>query len=285
MQVKSQRGFSLLELMAAVAVLLVISAAAFSLLNYFQKNYTSNQLSADMHSGVRGAIELISQELTQAGLINSSGVANTSLTSSVVSSGNSQNVAVGNAGLFYAGERVSVDTGVNAEVVQVINVDSTGNKITGIFTQNHTTGAPVYATGVIGNGVTVSPGTLDILGDVNADGSLYLVEYVCDPATGTLSRSATPVSQANKNPGQALVTSVKGCSFSASTAAVNGVSYVTDVALTLTVQTAQIDPQTGMHGVMMSTFDLSPRNITAAMALAQAGQTVRLQPAPSPLPQ
>jgi len=282
MSTRSQCGFSLLELMVAVALLLIISAAAFTLTNYFQKNYTSNQMKADMQSGVRGAVELLSQELTQAGLINSAGIANTLLSAAALASGNPQSVAVGNASLFYAGENVTVDTGSSAELVRLTGVDPSGNRITGMFAQNHAAGAPVYASGVIGQGVAVSPTTLDIVGDMNADGSLYLVEYVCDPnTTQTLSRSATPITQAGKNPAQTLVTSVTGCSFSSSTTSVNGISYVTNVSLTLTVQTALRDPQTGTYAEASNTFDLSPPNIAAAVALAQEGQTARLQATPS----
>jgi len=289
MKTRAQRGFSFLELMTAVALLLVISAAAFSLTNYFQKNYTANQMKADMHSGVRGAVELMSQELAQAGLLNSvDGIADTSLAAADLSSGNPQAVGVGNASLFYVGENVQVGTGATSETVQITAIDTNANKITGIFTQNEPAGAPVYATGVIGQGITVTSTTLDLVGDINGDGSLYLVEYVCNPSStgGTLTRSATPVSQASKNAADVLVTAVTGCSFSSSTTPVNGVNYVTNIGLTITVQTAQVDPQTHQYIQMTKSYlDLSPRNIAGAVALANAGQNARLQATPSPLPQ
>src|SRR6059036_3457578 len=63
-----ERGVSLLEFMASVVVLLVLTSGVFKTLNYAQKIYQRTELNADMHDSVRSAIDLATQEIGQAGL-------------------------------------------------------------------------------------------------------------------------------------------------------------------------------------------------------------------------
>src|SRR5438067_3110227 len=65
---KSQ-GFSLLELMVSIAVLVTICGALFSALFAYQKTYASEMLKADMRLGVQGAAETLAQEIGQAGAV------------------------------------------------------------------------------------------------------------------------------------------------------------------------------------------------------------------------
>lgn len=66
-------------------------------------------------------------------------------------------------------------------------------------------------------------------------------------------------------------------------------TYTTNISLTLTVQTAQKDPQTQQYLTMTKSFlDLSPRNINGAYQLAlnaQGGRTLARPTTPSWLPQ
>jgi len=55
-----------------MAILLVVAGGIFSSLNYYQKSYDSTMLKADMHAGVRGAAELMAQEIGQAGTVPAS---------------------------------------------------------------------------------------------------------------------------------------------------------------------------------------------------------------------
>src|SRR5437667_223147 len=66
-------GFSLLELMASVSIMMVIMGAIFSMIDYYQKAYGRNQLKADMYENVRGVAELMAQEIGQAGLVDLTG--------------------------------------------------------------------------------------------------------------------------------------------------------------------------------------------------------------------
>src|SRR5215470_13523596 len=69
MKANSDKGFSLLEMLISLIILLIASGAAFRALAYYQRSYGSSQLRADMHMGVRSALELMAQEVNQAGLL------------------------------------------------------------------------------------------------------------------------------------------------------------------------------------------------------------------------
>src|SRR5678809_1576029 len=67
MAVRNDHGFSLLEALIAVAVLLLLFSAAMPALNQTMMfNRTVGDLS-EMHGSVRGATELMQQEIGQAG--------------------------------------------------------------------------------------------------------------------------------------------------------------------------------------------------------------------------
>jgi hypothetical protein len=73
--------------------------------------------------------------------------------------------------------------------------------------------------------------------------------------------------------------------FTYSTATAAGFTFATNVGLTLTTQTSDPDPQTGSYDTMTKSFlNLSPRNVVAGLALAQAGLTAPLEPTPPGLP-
>ena len=68
---KNESGFSLLELLASISILLVIAAGVFSALSYYLGAYQRTQLTVDMHDTTRSAIDLMTQEIGQAGLLSS----------------------------------------------------------------------------------------------------------------------------------------------------------------------------------------------------------------------
>jgi len=75
-------------------------------------------------------------------------------------------------------------------------------------------------------------------------------------------------------------TSVTPC-FSYQTETVNGTVYVTDVAITLTVQTQQVDPITKQfQKETKALLNVSPRNVVNVWELAAIGLFNRVQPMP-----
>src|SRR4051812_9908306 len=67
MNSSSERGFSLIELLVATCVLLVVMGVVMTALNQTTKQQQTIWNRTEMHSGVRGATELMQQEVGQAG--------------------------------------------------------------------------------------------------------------------------------------------------------------------------------------------------------------------------
>ena len=63
---------------------------------------------------------------------------------------------------------------------------------------------------------------------------------------------------------------------------INGLQYVLDVAITLTVQTQQIDPITRKYQTeTKALLNVSPRNVLNTAQLAGIGAGYRVQPTPA----
>jgi prepilin-type N-terminal cleavage/methylation domain-containing protein len=224
-------GFSLLEMMISVAVLFVIAGGAFSAMVYSQKSYQGTSQRVYMHAGVRGAAELMAQEIGQAG-----------------------------AGPYSGTGEVGV-----------------------------------YPTGIY----SVSATTLSLYGDMNSDGNLWYIQYVCDGTTNhTLTRSATCFqgSGGGCTVSSTLATAVTlvdnvyanpggtNC-FQSSTTTAGSYTIVSQILFTITVQTPYVDPQTGSYVTMTkSLLNLAPRNMMSAIELANVGMTNRLLSTPTSLP-
>jgi prepilin-type N-terminal cleavage/methylation domain-containing protein len=147
------------------------------------------------------------------------------------------------------------------------------------------------------NGSTCN--TLKLYGDINGNGSFIYVEYACVPGTssspGYLYRNevTSPLTATSKPAVSASVVLLNNVlanpgsapcfSYQTSTGA-SGNTYVLNVAITLTVQTQQKDPQTGSYQEeTKALLNVSPRNIFDAWELdsALAHSLQRVQPMPT----
>lgn len=282
-------GFSLLELLISLATLLIVSGSAFEVLSYYQKAYLSTEMRADVHSGIRAALALMTQEVTQAGLLASS---QKTVHSAVSKNVNAQSVSLDPSTTdIFDGEKVMVDTGSSQEIVSVTS--HTSSSITGIFTKDHNAGTIVTAVGMFPEGILPSSSDteLRLLGDLNGDGTLAYAWYDCDPTTGNLSRSVNKFSALpNVSPPQLLMDHVVAnpngapC-FQYITTTVRGFTFTTGVAITITVQTSTNDPRTGTFAtVTESLLNVSPRNVLAGLENARTNLRTRLQPTPTNIP-
>lgn len=177
------------------------------------------------------------------------------------------------------------------------------------------TGYPMFPAGypygnAPGNG---SSGTvLKLFGDINGDGHMIYVEYTCVPGTpqapGFLYRNqvnfwdlpVVPALDPSKivltgvvaNPPNPAGAAVPCFSYQLQTregvnAAAKDMTFVTDVAVTLTVQTQNPDPQTplinGQPNYQTETkalLNVSPRNVFNAFEFAELDYLNRIQPTP-----
>jgi prepilin-type N-terminal cleavage/methylation domain-containing protein len=288
------RGFSLLEVMAGLGILLLITGAVFSLLAGHQKTTQSEHLKDDMYQGLRGALELMTQEVGQAGLMSLPGNPGPTLSAPVVASPVEQTVPVSSIASMFVGQKLLIDSGPAEELVTLTGVSASPPQIAGIFGKTHTGGALVSALGVFSDGVmTSSTATqLRIFGDIHADGSLVYVRYDCNAAAGTLTRSLATISPwtASADDPSVLLTNLVpnpggAACFEITTASAGTYTFVTNVAITLSVRTTAPDPQTGEHLYLTRSLrNLAPRNLLIGWELANRSHTSRLQPTPLNLP-
>lgn len=293
---RSEGGFSLIELMISVAVLMIVSSSVLN--GVFNLTKVSGMVSnrSEMHSGVRNATELLQQEVGQAGRVSLPDSQNPITLGAPVAAGGAT-VGVTSAAGMFVNEQLVIDTGANEETVTLTGVNTGTNQVTATFANAHAAGAHVAARGGFASGVvppSVANGStgsvLKIFGDVNGDGRMVYVEYRCDTAAGNLYRQSVAFDAAAKpalTAADALLNNIavnpdgSPC-FTYQQHTVNGTAFVVDVAITLTVRTAQKDPITGLFQTeTKALLNVSPRNVFNVWQLAGLGISNRVQPTPA----
>jgi type II secretory pathway pseudopilin PulG len=215
----SESGFSLVELLVATCIFLTITAIVASALKQITQSQSTIWNRTQMHSGVRGATELLQQEVGQAGRVATPAPITTN--QAIVGAGTG-NCNPSQPGQFLPGPPVVPATpisvssvqglwatngtlpasyvlittmdGPNRETTPVWKVDNSVNPptITACFNNNHPAGITLMALGGFGNGIVPPNGVangstgsvLKMFGDINGDGNMVYVEYTCD-ANGT----------------------------------------------------------------------------------------------------
>jgi prepilin-type N-terminal cleavage/methylation domain-containing protein len=324
----AQSGFSLIELMVAMAIMLLISGAAVTALLKMGTTQATIWNRTQMHSGIRGATEVLQQEVGQAGrtaLPNSltlgGAVSAGSATIAVQCASTCASGTTAVSGIF-AGEELTIDAGCAdtanpctslQEVVAVTAVDTSTNSITATFANHHNSGASVqtfggFSAGVIPPDNATDPSVsyvngstdkiLKLFGDINSDGNMVYIEYTCDTTSGNLYRNSMAFDTATKlraTASQILLSNIASnpngtpCfKYQTQNVVINGVTtyFVTDVAVTLTVNTQVIDPVTKVkQQETKALLNVSPRNVFSAWNLATIGvpddTTERVQPIPA----
>jgi prepilin-type N-terminal cleavage/methylation domain-containing protein len=330
----SESGFSLIELLVATCIFLVITGIVGTALRQITNSQTTIWNRTQMHSGVRGATELLQQEVGQAGRVAMPG---TPATPGAITT--NPGVVIAGAGVgvcnpsqpdfmavtvpvssvkgLYATAGASPASyiflttldGANRETVPVYSVDTAANTIFACFNNPHLPGTTLMALGGFATGIVPPNGiangstgnVLKMYGDINGDGDMVYVEYTCDTATGSthkLYRNVMAFNAAIKPPlsdALVLLSNVMDnpggtpCFTYQTTPAappiiVNGqaVVFVLDVAITLTVQTQQIDPITKQFQMeTKALLNVSPRNVYSAWQLANYGYTDHIQSTPA----
>lgn len=287
---RSQAGFSLTEALIATAVLLLLFSSALPALKQTTMFSRTVGDSSEMHGSVRGATELLQQEIGQAGRV---AIPATRTLSAAVAKGTATATLNSTDG-FFVGAQVVVGTGEQQETVTLTALTST--TVTGVFALDHVANEPVQIRGGFASGVVPPAMTngstgnvLKIYGDINDDGSMVYVEYTCDLTAKKLYRNVMAWNAASKPPvteGMALLNNVIAnpggapC-FTYQTQIVLGTTFVTGVAVTLSVQSQQKDVYSKQYQQATKTLlNVSPRNIFLVWTMASIGITNRLQPMP-----
>ncbi len=331
-RIRSESGFSLMELLVATALLLIVSSIVTTALMQMTQAQTTIWNRTEMHSGIRGATELLQQEVGQAGRIALSATvslnaavtaaascdpgtpATNAVTVAVVSKDASGSVVTSVnginplSGIFAAGgaspayELLTTLDGDNQEVVKIASVDVAGSTITACFTKAHASGAVLgtlgaFATGIIPPTgiVNGSSGTvLKLYGDIMGDGNMVYIEYTCDTTSHNLYRNVMAYNAGSKpalTNSQILLSNIidnpggAPCfTYQTTTLLAQGTpfTFVLDVAVTLTVQTQQLDPVTKNYQTeTKALLNVSPRNVFSAWEMVGLGYTDHIQSTPA----
>jgi prepilin-type N-terminal cleavage/methylation domain-containing protein len=296
-----QAGFSIIELMVALTILLAVSGVVMG--GLMQMSYTQGTITnrSEMHASVRSATELLQQEIGQAGRISLPTAGPTKITTPInvvdPSSGLTLSVTLDSATGVFNGMLLVVDASDKEETVAVSNLNTTTRTFTGTFHVSHAANAKVQVSGAFASGIvpttTINGSTGSILklyGDVNDDGNMVYVEYKCDTAAGKLYRNSMTYDAVSKpllNDSLVLLPNIQSnpdgtpC-FTYQQQTVGTDTYVTNVAVTLTVQTELKDPKTKQYQQeTKALLNVSPRNVFEGWQLASAGIKNRIQPMPA----
>jgi prepilin-type N-terminal cleavage/methylation domain-containing protein len=328
MNPRSEQGFSLIELLVATIVLLIVMGVVMTALRQSTQQQQTIWNRTEMHSGVRGATELLQQEVGQAGRVATpvpitlaAPVAASVLCDETSPGLNASTVSVSSikglwatAGTLPASYAlVTTFDGPWRETVPLWSI-TTGPpaQISACFSNAHAAGTVLVVQGSFGNGIIppapgITPGfagitngstdtVLKMFGDINGDGNMVYVEYTCDAGgTHKLYRNVMAydaVAKPLKSDALVLLNNIQPnpggspCFTYQVTSPIiiqgQPLSFVLDVAITLTVQTQQVDPVTKQFQTeTKALLNVSPRNVFNAWELAGIGYTDRIQSTPA----
>jgi prepilin-type N-terminal cleavage/methylation domain-containing protein len=279
-----QHGFSLLEMLLAIAILLVVTGIVMSAMMQMTMTQGTVANRTEMHSSVRSATELLQQEIGQAGKISlpATAVTLSAALAAPASPPISASAVLNNAAGIFPNEQLVIDTGDNEETVTVNTVVAATKTITAIFTLPHVFHAPVRVAGTFASGIVPTtaacpppnggavcgstPFILKLYGDIDDDGNMKYIEYTCDSAAGppttggnlyrqVLAYDDLPTTKVSPTPSMVVLsnilpnppdpgTTTPAPCFKYQEKPVGTDTYVVDVSVTLTVQTQNKDPQT-----------------------------------------
>jgi prepilin-type N-terminal cleavage/methylation domain-containing protein len=191
-------GFSLIELLVSVAIIVLLMSAVFPFLFQSQKKYQTNQVVSEANQSARAAMEVMTQEIGQAGFNPNFTTAKTSSNTVAVSS-SAQCVTLSDINQINPGDWLTVDKGPNHELVHVLSTSnvsgtpcSAPNQVSAVFLLSHngsTTPFPVisykmaYGSGILQASGTSNGQRLEFFGDINQDGVIRYVVYSLSPVS------------------------------------------------------------------------------------------------------
>jgi len=212
-------GFSLIELMASVAIISILMSAVFSFMVQAQRRFQGNQVDTESNQSARAAMELMTQEIGQAGY-NPDFSPNKTIPGGAAASASPQCITLSDISQINPGDWLLVDTGVNNEIAQAIGITGNGcpagtpNQIQVRFQMNHNAAGgsvlpiPIasykmpFPDGILQVAGSSTDANLEIFGDINSDGTLNYVVYsltptipatsVCIPAVAPPTACAVP---------------------------------------------------------------------------------------------
>jgi hypothetical protein len=284
--------------MISVAILTLVCGTVMSGVLRLTKVTDTVSNRGEMHSGVRNATEFLQQEIGQAGRVSfPNSNANKALATGVAGPGAATVTITPNTTGMFVGEKIVVGTGAQEEVVAVTTLNS-DTQITVTFDRAHAANEPISVQGGFGSGVLPpslgaagsSASVLKIFGDIRGDGQMQYIEYWCDTGGHNLYRRAVDYTAAAKpawSVAHVLLNNIDAnpngaACFTYQVKTVTGTDYVVNVAVTLTVDTQDRDPITGLiQQETKALLNVAPRNVFNMWQLDSLDVTSKLQPTPA----
>src|SRR5687768_6044383 len=131
----SEKGFSLIELLVATAVMLIVSGTVTSALLQMTSSQQTIWNRAEMHSGVRNATELLQQEVGQAGRVTLPN--SVTFVGAVAGGGASSEVQLSSVSGMFPNQKLTVGTGATEETVTITAVNTDTTQVTAAFSHAH----------------------------------------------------------------------------------------------------------------------------------------------------
>lgn len=214
LNVRTDYGFSLLEALLCIAIMIPVMGAAVGLFLVGARHHATEQSSIDATQEARAGMEMMTSEIAQAG---SHGDVGAFLTADVAAGTVPAAAQVTSSGGFTVGDYIEIDTDANREVTQATAVAN--GAISALYRLNHAAGAPVrlfaqpYLAGVIppsglGANSSATQTFLRFFGDINSNSTVQYVEYVYDAGNAQITRSITPATATSKSAALPLIRNV-----------------------------------------------------------------------------
>jgi type II secretory pathway pseudopilin PulG len=268
-----EAGFSLMELLISMMILIPIMGAALSMFSVGVNQQVTEQGSVDVNQEARAGLEMMTREIGQAG---AHGNIHTTASAAISASQTVQTVSVGSTTGMTVGEWVDVGADANWECVKLTAVS--GNTISGIFTMSHAANASVnlfaypYLTAVIppngmGPNASVNTTTLRFFGDIDNDLVLDYVEYVYNSATDRITRSVTPVTAGSKSAAVPFINNIRDNS-AQFTVNSNALGVITSVNISFTVENT-VESNAQKQHVTLASRALVPSAMAATNLLKE----------------
>ena len=201
------QGFSLLEMLASVVIITLLMSAVFTFTYQMQKRFQGNAVKTESNQAARAALELVTQEIGQAGY-NAHYYPHKTSSANITANADPQCLTLNNIDGINVGDWLQIDTGVNNEIVQAVGVtgklppnppyttvvctSAGANQIYAVLQMTHNgSGTPFpvisykmpYPAGILQGTGTSSDQTLEFFGDINNDGVIRYVVYSLTPTT------------------------------------------------------------------------------------------------------
>jgi type II secretory pathway pseudopilin PulG len=319
-KLRSEAGFTLAEVLIATGLLLAISSIVTGALLQMTNHQQTIWNRTEMHSGVRGATELLQQEVGQAGRVTLPVTVTLTLPlatppGTLCTPGVPVTATVNSTTGMFVGEWLTTLDGDASETVAITSIPS-ATTFTACFTNQHLANTTTFralggfASGIVApsfpNGSTAN--RLKMYGDINGDGTMVYIEYYCDngdPGTngsfnlyrnvvtpfvpfGAAAAVKPPVdssmvllSNVHQNPPDAGGVA-RPCFQYQEPVPPSVAGMVLDVAVTLTVWSQTRDPITKQFQTeTKALLNVSPRNVFFTWEFAGLGYMNRIQPTPA----